>query len=67
MWLGVNRANLIGDIEKKKTNPEKQYRVKVSDSVQENSTVVAVVDKEGNQVNSSTANRIVALMFEQLK
>jgi len=53
--------------EKKKTNPEKQYRVKVSDSVQENSTVVAVVDKEGNQVNSSTANRIVALMFEQLK
>jgi len=28
---------------------------------------VAVIDKEGNQVNTSTANRIMALMFEQLK
>jgi len=53
--------------EKKKTNPEKQYRVKVSDAGQENSTIVAVIDKEGNQVNTSTANRIMALMFEQLK
>jgi len=26
-----------------------------------------VVDKEGNRVKTTTANRIVALMYEQLK
>ncbi|MCX7186410.1 MAG: outer membrane protein assembly factor BamC [Methylophilales bacterium] len=63
----VDKLKFWGTDDKKKTNPEKQYRVKVSDSGKENSTTVAVVDKEGNRVKTTTANRIVALMYEQLK
>ena len=63
----VDKLKFWGTDDKKKTNPEKQYRVKVSDSGKENSTAVAVVDKEGNRVKTTTANRIVALMYEQLK
>jgi outer membrane protein assembly factor BamC len=63
----VEKLKFWGTDDKKKTNPEKQYRVKVSDSGKENSTTVAVVDKEGNRVKTTTANRIVALMYEQLK
>jgi len=63
----VDKLKFWGTDDKKKTNPEKQYRVKVSDTGKENSTTVAVVDKEGNRVKTTTANRIVALMYEQLK
>ena len=63
----VDKLKFWGTDDKKKTNPEKQYRVKVTDSGKENSTTVAVVDKEGNRVKTTTANRIVALMYEQLK
>jgi len=63
----VEKLKFWGTDDKKKTNPEKQYRVKVTDSGKENSTTVAVVDKEGNRVKTTTANRIVALMYEQLK
>jgi outer membrane protein assembly factor BamC len=47
-------------------NPEKQYRIKVADGDKDNS-VVTVVDKDGVRVATTTANRIVALMYEQLK
>jgi len=63
----VDKLKFWGTDDKKKTNPEKQYRVKVSEGGKENSTTVAVVDKEGNRVKTTTANRIVALMYEQLK
>ena len=63
----VEKLKFWGTDDKKKTNPEKQYRVKVTDSGKESSTTVAVVDKEGNRVKTTTANRIVALMYEQLK
>ncbi|MFM2434065.1 MAG: hypothetical protein RL063_44, partial [Pseudomonadota bacterium] len=50
----VDKLKFWGTDDKKKTNPEKQYRVKVTDSGKENSTTVAVVDKEGNRVKTTT-------------
>lgn len=55
-----------GTDDKQKTNPEKQYRIKVADAENEKSEVT-VVDKDGARVRTTTANRIVALMYEQLK
>lgn len=49
-----------------KVNAEKQYRVKVTGS-EKDGTVVTVVDKEGARVRTTTANRIIVLMYEQLK
>lgn len=55
-----------GTDDKQKTNPAKQYRIKVADG--ENDKVeITVIDKEGARVRTTTANRIIALMFEQLK
>ncbi|NOT14960.1 MAG: outer membrane protein assembly factor BamC [Methylotenera sp.] len=56
-----------GTDDKQKTNPEKQYRIKVAEGDKENSTVVTVVDTEGTRVSTTTANRIIALMYDQLK
>lgn len=55
-----------GSDDKQKVNPEKQYRVKVADGDKENA-VVTVVDKDGARVRTTTANRIIALMYEQLR
>ena len=55
-----------GTDDKQKTNPEKQYRIKVADG-ENDKAEVTVVDKEGARVHTTTANRIIALMYEQLK
>jgi outer membrane protein assembly factor BamC len=55
-----------GSDDKKKVNPEKQYRIKVADSNAGNAEVT-VVDTSGKRVRTTTANRIIALMYEQLK
>jgi outer membrane protein assembly factor BamC len=44
---------------------EKMYRVKVESD--DNGTTVLVTDKEGKRNTSSTANRIINLLYEQLK
>ena len=62
----VEKLKFWGTDDKQKTNPEKQYRIKVADGDKENATVT-VVDKDGTRVRTTTANRIVALMYEQLK
>lgn len=62
----VERLKFWGTDDKQKTNPEKQYRIKVADDDKNNATVT-VVDKDGTRVRTTTANRIVALMYEQLK
>jgi outer membrane protein assembly factor BamC len=48
-----------------KTDPSKQYRIKVTDI--ETGTQVNVVDKDNQRNNSTTANRIISLLYEQLK
>jgi len=55
-----------GSDDKQKVNPERQYRIKVADGDQGNA-VVTVVDNEGARVRTTTANRIIALMYEQLR
>lgn len=55
-----------GTDDKQKTNPDRQYRVRVMDGDKGNA-VVTVVDSEGARVRTTTANRIIALMYEQLK
>ncbi|MBM3351058.1 MAG: outer membrane protein assembly factor BamC [Betaproteobacteria bacterium] len=62
----VDSLKFWGTDDKQKTNPDKQYRVKVEDGEQGKS-VVTVVDTEGTRVKTTTANRIIALMYEQLK
>lgn len=62
----VEKLKFWGSDDKQKVNPEKQYRVKVADGDKDNASVT-VVDKEGVRVRTTTANRIIALMYEQLK
>lgn len=62
----VEKLKFWGTDDKQKTNPEKQYRIKVADGAKD-ATAVTVVDKDGNRVKTTTANRIIALMYEQLK
>lgn len=62
----VESLKFWGSDDKQKTNPEKQYRVKVADGDKDNSNVT-VVDNDGVRVRTTTANRIIALMYEQLK
>jgi outer membrane protein assembly factor BamC len=54
-----------GSDDKQKTNPDRQYRIKVSES--DSGSVVTVVDKNEVRVSTTTANRIIALMYEQLR
>ncbi len=49
-----------------KTDPSKQYRIKVSET-ENGSTRINVVDSEDNRNRSTTANRIISLMYDQLK
>ena len=62
----VEKLKFWGTDDKQKVNPEKQYRIKVADGDKDNA-IVTVVDKEGARIATTTANRIVALMYEQLK
>jgi outer membrane protein assembly factor BamC len=62
----VDKLKFWGSDDKQKTNPEKQYRIKVADGAKDGS-IVTVVDKDGARVKTTTANRIIALMYEQLK
>lgn len=62
----VDSLKFWGTDDKQKVNPEKQYRIKVVDGDKDNA-IVTVVDKDGARVRTTTANRIVALMYEQLK
>jgi outer membrane protein assembly factor BamC len=55
-----------GKDDKKNNNLEKQYRIKIVDGESGKSSVT-VVDKEGARIGTTTANRIVALMYEQLR
>lgn len=63
----IEKLKFWGSDDKQKTNPEKQYRIKVADSEKEGATAVTVIDKDGGRVKTTTANRIIALMYEQLK
>lgn len=49
-----------------KTDPAKQYRIKVSER-EDGTSSVNVVDAEGKRNPSTTANRIISLLYEQLK
>lgn len=49
-----------------KTDPSKQYRIKVAES-ETGGTRVNVVDKDDKRSRTSTANRIISLMYEQLR
>lgn len=62
----IDSLKFWGSDDKGKANPEKQYRIKVADS-DAGRAVVSVVDTNGARVRTTTANRIIALMYEQLK
>ena len=62
----IDSLKFWGSDDKGKTNPEKQYRIKVADG-DAGRAVVTVVDTNGARVRTTTANRIIALMYEQLK
>lgn len=49
-----------------KTDPAKQYRIKVSER-EDGTSSVNVVDAEGKRNPSTTANRIISLLYDQLK
>lgn len=49
-----------------KTDPSKQYRIKVAES-ETGGTRVNVVDKDNKRSRTTTANRIISLMYEQLR
>ncbi len=49
-----------------KTDPSKQYRIQLTDS-DNGKTRVNVVDTDGKNNRSSTGNRIIALLYDQLK
>ena len=55
-----------GGSDKEKTNPEKQYRIKVISSDAGGSRVL-IEYQDGKRNTSSTANRIITLLYDQLK
>jgi len=48
-------------------DPEKQYRIKVAGNENGSGSTVTVVDKDDKRNRSNTANRIMRLLYEQLK
>lgn len=50
---------------KDKSNPENQYVVKVVDA--ENGSSIYVTDRNGKRERSGTANRILSMLYDQLK
>ncbi len=49
-----------------KTDPSKQYRIKVTET-ENGGTRVNVIDKDDKRNRSTTANRIISLLYDQLK
>ena len=62
----IESLKFWGTDDKQKANLEKQYRIKVADGDTGNAEVT-VVDVNGGRVRTTTANRIIALMYEQLR
>lgn len=62
----IESLKFWGTDDKKQASLDNQYRVKVADSDNGNSEVT-VVNPEGKRVTTTTANRIIALMYEQLR
>ena len=60
------RLKFWGGSEKEKTNPEKQYRIKIV-SIDNGGSQVVIEYQDGKKNNSSTANRIISLLYDQLK
>lgn len=52
--------------DKEQVNLDRQYHVKVETS-DKTGSLVTITDKQGNRDHSSTANKIIKLLFEQLK
>jgi outer membrane protein assembly factor BamC len=55
-----------GGSDKEKTNPEKQYRIKII-FLDNGGSQVVIEYQDGKRNNSSTANRIISLLYDQLK
>ena len=62
----LDKLKFWGGDSKDKVNPEKQYRIKVESS-DDDKTSVTVADKDGARNRSPIANRIISLLYEQLK
>ena len=60
------RLKFWGGSDKEKTNPEKQYRIKII-SIDNGGSQVVIEYQDGKKNTSSTANRIISLLYEQLK
>ena len=60
------RLKFWGGSDKEKTNPEKQYRIKII-SIDNGGSQVIIEYQDGKKNNSSTANRIISLLYDQLK
>lgn len=60
----VDKLKFWGD-DKDKANAEKQYRIKVEHA--EKGSIVYVTDKNGQPEHSATANRILNMLYDQLK
>ena len=60
------RLKFWGGSEKEKTNPEKQYRIKII-SIDNGGSQVVIEYQDGKKNTSSTANRIISLLYDQLK
>jgi outer membrane protein assembly factor BamC len=55
-----------GGSDKEKTNPAKQYRIKII-SLDNGGSQVVIEFQDGKRNNSSIANRIISLLYDQLK
>jgi len=62
----VDKLKFWNAADKDKVDPEKQYRVKVEEN-SDASSQITITDKDGKRNRSSTANRIISLLYEQLK
>jgi len=60
------RLKFWGGSDKEKTNPEKQYRIKII-SIDNGGSQVLIEYQDGKKNTSSTANRIISLLYDQLK
>jgi len=60
------RLKFWGGSDKEKTNLEKQYRIKII-SIDNGGSQVVIEYQDGKKNTSSTANRIISLLYDQLK
>jgi len=60
------RLKFWGGSDKEKTNPEKQYRIKII-AIDNGGSQVVIEYQDGKKNTSSTANRIISLLYDQLK